>query len=566
MPAGTIDIRSIGDCLVVSLPSATIDARDSSGIAATVAKALERSAAQYVAIGCGEIDRAAVAAMCRRAKECSLDLLIGREDGFNDTYYGVFDGPKMFTKMRLAGDLHAGIERALYRSDFLIELGIRPLSGITHPTMTLFLEALIAAKRVSCASAASLGMEPYGVSSAFASDAELFSSFEETLAEGCSLFAIADALKSFADEKAMLAGAIFQNNLDSLLDELLLEAHARISSASKRKLTAQASGLPSDIAARLIASASLLPKSAIKQMTKEREKLAKTRRSTMRAARSKAAALRTFTRRTTDPGVTVEKRPVQVVASLTSFPARIDSIYPAIESIMAQTVKADRIVLWLALEQFPRKEADLPRRLLDIRGRGLEIRWCERDIMPYKRSVCCMQEFPESIVIAFDDDLLFPDDTISHLLESYEKHPRAISAMRTHTMLFKEDGSIESYRDWGFEDSSYVDEERMDLFATMGAGTLFPPGLLPSEALDVDCLMELASGGDDLWFKVMELIADVPVVLAREYRKLASVPGTQEVFSLWSDNRLSSGNDATLAKLLDRFGWDLLDKCRDAAR
>ena len=43
----------------------------------------------------------------------------------------------------------------------------------------------------------------------------------------------------------------------------------------------------------------------------------------------------------------------EVIVSLTTFPARISTVWITIETIFRQEVMPDRIVLWLAKEQFP---------------------------------------------------------------------------------------------------------------------------------------------------------------------------------------------------------------------
>ena len=46
-----------------------------------------------------------------------------------------------------------------------------------------------------------------------------------------------------------------------------------------------------------------------------------------------------------------------VIVSLTSWPPRIASLPPVIDSLLQQTVPADRIILWLAEAQFPQRES-----------------------------------------------------------------------------------------------------------------------------------------------------------------------------------------------------------------
>ena len=67
---------------------------------------------------------------------------------------------------------------------------------------------------------------------------------------------------------------------------------------------------------------------------------------------------------------------------MTSYPARISYVHLAIKSLMLQSYKPDRIILWLAEEQFPTKE--LPKELTDLCQYGLEIRFVE-DLYGHKK-------------------------------------------------------------------------------------------------------------------------------------------------------------------------------------
>ena len=64
-----------------------------------------------------------------------------------------------------------------------------------------------------------------------------------------------------------------------------------------------------------------------------------------------------------------------ITISLTTFGPRIETVYLTIESLMQQSLKADRIVLCLAKSEF--SEAGLPTALKKQRERGLEILFCE---------------------------------------------------------------------------------------------------------------------------------------------------------------------------------------------
>ena len=104
-----------------------------------------------------------------------------------------------------------------------------------------------------------------------------------------------------------------------------------------------------------------------------------------------------------------------LIVSFTSYPARIHVVPQVLESLYAQSMKADRILLWLAEEQFPNKEADLPKSLIDDAAAGkFELRWCD-DLGSHKKYFYTMQEFPDDIVVTVDDYQHYHSDTINIL-------------------------------------------------------------------------------------------------------------------------------------------------------
>src|SRR5690606_22827294 len=73
------------------------------------------------------------------------------------------------------------------------------------------------------------------------------------------------------------------------------------------------------------------------------------------------------------------KGSIEVVVSLTSFPARINTVWLVIESLLRQKVKPDKLILWLSKDQFSSIDV-LPKRLKSQILRGLEIRFVEGDL------------------------------------------------------------------------------------------------------------------------------------------------------------------------------------------
>ena len=253
----------------------------------------------------------------------------------------------------------------------------------------------------------------------------------------------------------------------------------------------------------------------------------------------------------------------RLVVSMTSYPRRIGAVAEVLEHIYAQSRKADEVVLWLAEEQFPNREEELPENLKClIAQKKLTVRWCD-DMKGHKKYFYALQEYAEDVVVTIDDDLLYPRDMLETLYKSYLLHPDAVSTLRAHLMIVNEQNRILSYDDWIHETDSCMFEPCMQLYATGGAGDLYPPHLFRKEFFDRDAVYDICLWADNLWVKAMELVSDVPVVLVRAFEPLRCVGGTQEE-TLYQINGGQSQYDIQMQKIVEWvdgiFGPDTLVK------
>jgi len=210
----------------------------------------------------------------------------------------------------------------------------------------------------------------------------------------------------------------------------------------------------------------------------------------------------------TEPGICSELYVEhEVIVSLTSYGKRIHDVPYAIESIMQGTLKPNRIVLWLAEDEF--KNKPLPILLQKQQKRGLEIRYCE-DIRSYKKIIPALHAFPDACIITIDDDLLFEFDIVEHLVCSYRNHPDCVSASRIHTMKKDEAGTLLGYKDWAL--LKFSDSIPNMNFLTSGGGTLFPPGCFPKEMMDKESFMSICPSADDVWINAMLRYNSIPII------------------------------------------------------
>ena len=153
--------------------------------------------------------------------------------------------------------------------------------------------------------------------------------------------------------------------------------------------------------------------------------------------------------------------------------------------------------------------------------------------------------------------LLYRNTMIGDLLAAHEAHPHAIAAVRTHLIMFNEDGSRTNYEDWIYEAPHYhpalVGVPSMRIFSTNGAGTLYPPHTMPPETFNAEEIKETCLTADDLWLKVMQVKAGIPVVAATDDQLLNYVPGTQGEEALCHQNTESGVNNIVLKSILEEL-------------
>ena len=199
-----------------------------------------------------------------------------------------------------------------------------------------------------------------------------------------------------------------------------------------------------------------------------------------------------------DYGLNTIDREETYIVSLTSFPARINYIWITIEILLRQSFKPDKIILWLAEEQFPDKL--LPKSLIELTKRGLEIEYCS-DLKSHKKYFFVMRKYPDANIITFDDDLYYDNQVIKNVVDLHKRFPDYIVTNRAHKITFNKNGDIEYYKRWKH---NVVDKLPSKLlFPTGGAGTLYPPFSLPSDAFNEQKLKELCYQADDVWLKIM---------------------------------------------------------------
>lgn len=198
-----------------------------------------------------------------------------------------------------------------------------------------------------------------------------------------------------------------------------------------------------------------------------------------------------------------KKRGERVIVSLTSYPVRIPDLWKVIETILRQTVKPDKIILYLTKSQIGSIDK-LPKSLLKLQSRGLEIQLLEEEIRSHTKYYGAFKQYPNDIVITVDDDLFYRTDLIENLLKWHQRYPNTIIANWVKEIL----PTTDKYKEW--PDGS--DPKLSNRFLLLGVSSvLYPPHCMYKDIFNVQMIKDLCLTADDVWLSCMALLQKTPI-------------------------------------------------------
>ena len=241
--------------------------------------------------------------------------------------------------------------------------------------------------------------------------------------------------------------------------------------------------------------------------------------------------------------------PGELIVTLTSYPARFATLARTLRSLLDQSIRPDRTILWI-------DEAALDRVPGDVRAleqAGLELRGC-RDLRSYTKLIPALAAFPEAFHVTADDDVYYPPDWLERLTAEFDPARPAILAMRAHLATADARGALRPYREWELATHRRCDDgARRLLFPTGVAGVLYPPRALGPDVSDEATFMALCPHADDLWGFWMAARHGTEQRRVAGAFDIVNWPRSQDV-GLFHENWLGDRNDRQIRALEARFG------------
>jgi len=228
-----------------------------------------------------------------------------------------------------------------------------------------------------------------------------------------------------------------------------------------------------------------------------------------------------------------QKRDARLIVSLTTFPGRIHIVYKTIITVLNQkNVKPDKVELWLAKEQFPERDKELPQNLLALTEYGLEIKWCN-DLRSFKKLLPALREHPKDIIVTADDDVYYKNDWLEQLYNAYLINPNVIYCHKATKFLM----TGNEFKAVGGGKEFYHEPSFLNKLVGVG-GVLYPPSSVSDLIFDERKFMTLAPTNDDIWFWLMAVKNKTKISVVKN-----NYPKPVDLIDSYSTQKLSDIND-----------------------
>lgn len=250
----------------------------------------------------------------------------------------------------------------------------------------------------------------------------------------------------------------------------------------------------------------------------------------------------------------------ELIVSLTTYGERVYTVHKTIESLMMQTLKANRIILWLDENEFSLDS--IPMVLKGLMKRGLEIRFCP-NYKSYKKLIPTLQLFANSHIITVDDDIIYPLDMIENMYRTHCRYPDCVIFNYGAEIALDQNNSVRPYEKWRMEGDFSVPSL---LYMGIGVGGVFYPcNSFNSDVLDIEAFEKLAPKADDLWFKVMTYRNGIKQVQTNFGKKILNSNDFLDEFitvedeqreRLGTENVINGQNDVQMANLIKTYNLE----------
>lgn len=207
------------------------------------------------------------------------------------------------------------------------------------------------------------------------------------------------------------------------------------------------------------------------------------------------------------PNANAPKTRGRIVLSLAPAAADYAAVKYSLQSLLNQTLQADKIIVQLGREHYQGKQFCY--NFVNLLDQGVDLRWCA-DHGGYNQLLPTVRDYPDDIIITCGCAAVYPQNFLEALYANYKSKPGAAHCYYASRVINDAEGLRFLF---GAGDTAKTDFLNMP---HANLGLLLPPASMPAAAFDQDVYLRHAPRYCDLWYWLMLLSASVPVHICPE--------------------------------------------------
>lgn len=241
-----------------------------------------------------------------------------------------------------------------------------------------------------------------------------------------------------------------------------------------------------------------------------------------------------------------------IVVSLTSYGRRVSDcvVYYTLVSLLRQKCQPQRIILWLAEDEW--NDERLPQKIIKLREKGVEIRYC-RDLRSFKKLIPTLSLCPNNNIMTVDDDIIYTSDTMELVWREHLQNRSEIIGFSTLAPIV-ENGIPSHYADWKHIPTI---SKGLLIFPVGYGGILYPVGSLNEIVVREDLFEKLCPIADDIWFWFCGLLNNSNKIALKKKSSDMSFDALYQYFhkgsALTHSNRFEHANDKQFKELFEHY-------------
>ena len=206
------------------------------------------------------------------------------------------------------------------------------------------------------------------------------------------------------------------------------------------------------------------------------------------------------------------KKEPKIIVCFTTLPDRLSYIEKTVESIVEQSLKPNKIVLYICKDDF--NEVPPLLKAMENEYEIFEVKLINDNYRSATKLIPALDDFPDDILINIDDDLIYKSDLIKNLVDCYHKFgDKRIYSVAGHKLYFDAKKILhKNYEHITYEYDGY------DCSFLSGHGTLYPPHIFDGTKIkNFDLMKKMCVTHDELWFWANAVINNIKTHVIGRY-------------------------------------------------